>query len=353
MSDEKYIVCYDFKKYLIPGLSLLTLVSLTGCYEDYVRDYDYSGVYVAYQYDLRTFVVGEGMEFKVGAVLGGVISNNKDREVWYAFDDNLVTSDLRQFVPAAEGPFTAFTEMSGTTSVGAVSQDYVKTAIASSGITSLTPLPSDAVKVPEGNCIRIARGKHTGTITVKADSLAFLSLPNAGPEPYYAIGFRITSANVDTVLRSKSYEVIALRYENMLFGNWYHNGKTEIYDAGGNLQETRAYHKEINSDDLCVLRTIAPDTVQADKTGYLAGQLNITLKDGALSLSDAAGGPAVTDLGSSYNGARLLQDRKLYLNYSFTDAAGLRNVVTDTLSFRNRIRDGVNEWQDENSEHYN
>lgn len=28
------------------------------------------------------------------------------------------------------------------------------------------------------------------------------------------------------------------------------------------------------------------------------------------------------------------------------------SYVTDTLTFRNRIRDGVNEWQDENPDHY-
>ena len=36
-----------------------------------------------------------------------------------------------------------------------------------------------------------------------------------------------------------------------------------------------------------------------------------------------------------------------------TDAGGARREVKDVLSFRNRIRDGVNEWQDENPAHYN
>ncbi|MGN0189781.1 MAG: hypothetical protein ACI395_09725 [Candidatus Cryptobacteroides sp.] len=343
----------EIKRHLIPVLPLLCLVSLTGCYEDYVKDYEYSGVYVAYQYDLRTFVVGEGMEFKIGAVLGGVISNSRDRNVWFDFDDNLVTEDLSQFIPGYGASFNAFSEMTGATSVGAVSQDYVKTAMTSSGIKALTPLPTGAVTVPEGSSIKIERGRHTGTVTVKADSSAFLSLPGAGPDPYYAIGFRITSADADTVLLSKSYEVIALRYENMLFGNWYHNGKTEIFDTSGNLYDTKIYHGEINSDDICVLKTAAPDAVLADRTGYLNGALKISIDKGDITVSTAAGGPSVTDLGSSYNRARLLQDRELYLKYSFTDAAGLQNVVTDTLSFRNRIRDGVNEWQDENSEHYN
>lgn len=340
-------------RHLALGLSAVSLLSLVGCYEDYVKNYEFSGVYTAYQYDLRTFVVGEGMEFEIGAVLGGVINNDRDRDVWYVFNDNLVTEDLRQYVPGETSPFNAFTEMSGSTSVGAVSQGYVKTALNDSGIKSLTPLPSEALLDAGGRCIRISRGRHTGTATVKADSAAFLALPGASPLPYYAFGFQLTSADADTVLLSKSYEVVAVRYENMLFGNWYHNGKTEICDAQGNVVETKSYHSESNSTDLCVLQTVAPDAVMADKTRYVQGNMKISLNGGVVCLSSVEGGPVIEDLGSSFNDALLLQNRKLYLKYSFTDGNGMRNIVTDTLSFRNRIRDGVNEWQDENSDHYN
>ena len=48
-----------------------------------------------------------------------------------------------------------------------------------------------------------------------------------------------------------------------------------------------------------------------------------------------------------------LQNRKLNLNYTVTAADGSRKEVTETLYFRNRTRDGVNEWQDENPENYN
>ena len=47
--------------------SILFLASIlffaTGCYEDYVKDYDTSGVFVAYQYNMRTFVLDEGEQF--------------------------------------------------------------------------------------------------------------------------------------------------------------------------------------------------------------------------------------------------------------------------------------------------
>jgi hypothetical protein len=55
----------------------------------------------------------------------------------------------------------------------------------------------------------------------------------------------------------------------------------------------------------------------------------------------------------TFNNAKLLQNRKIFLKYQYTDAvSGFTYHCTDTLTFRNRIRDGVNEWQDENPSHY-
>ena len=55
---------------------------------------------------------------------------------------------------------------------------------------------------------------------------------------------------------------------------------------------------------------------------------------------------------SRFNDAPLLQDRVLSLNYSYPNGDGTTTYVYDTLKFRNRIRDGINEWQDENTENY-
>ena len=127
--------------------TLLAAATLAGCYDEYVKDYDYSGVYIAYQYDLRTFVVGEGMKFTVGSVLAGVMDNERDRSVYYALDDELVTGDLAPFNGLDElgqpsAPFTAFDVMSGKSTSGTVSQSYVTTAVKASGIKELTPLPA-------------------------------------------------------------------------------------------------------------------------------------------------------------------------------------------------------------------
>ena len=95
---------------------------MTGCYEDYVHDYGKDGVYFAYQYDLRTFVIGEGGEFNVTVALGGVMANKRDRAVSLSFDNSIVNAN-------------AYQGMMGT--LGGLSGDYVTTAFKNAGVTSL------------------------------------------------------------------------------------------------------------------------------------------------------------------------------------------------------------------------
>ena len=54
----------------------------------------------------------------------------------------------------------------------------------------------------------------------------------------------------------------------------------------------------------------------------------------------------------AFNGETRLQDRQIFLRYKVTRSDGGYDDVRDTLTFRNRIRDGINEWQDEHPENY-
>lgn len=337
------------KKILAIAVPLFMLV---GCYDPYVLDYEYSGVYVANQYDLRTFVVGEGMKFELGTVLGGVISNTQDRNVRFVIDDNLVTEDLSSF--GAQEPFTAIDGMLGSAPIGSLSQKYVTEEVQAAGITALTPLPASHFTLSNNDRMVIASGKHTGTVTLKADSLAFLADDNASTHPYYAIAYRIISADADTVLLSKSFGIIAVKYENMFYGYWYHGGKCQVTAADGTTTE-KVYATKVpadgNTSEVYTLSTVAPFVLETNYFHNTANQkMQISAQDGKITVSSADG--SITDTGSSWNGAKLLQDRKIFLNYQYTSDDGSKTVVTDTLTFRNRIRDGINEWQDENPAHY-
>ena len=126
------------RKLLIPFAALLLV---TGCYDNYVRDFDYDAVFAAYQYDLRTFVLGEEAKFDWTVALAGVMANDRDRTVEVALDETLLTGAV-----------------AGMKSQSLVSGDYVSAAFKTFAGADLTPLPATHFTVSgiEGLTIRKA-----------------------------------------------------------------------------------------------------------------------------------------------------------------------------------------------------
>jgi hypothetical protein len=316
---------------------LVLITSLSACYDDYVKNFEYDSVYFPYQLDTRTFVVGEGMSIRLGAVLGGVRVNDRDRTIQYTFDNSLITTErLAAFQGAAA---------------------YVQQAV--SGVTALNLLPSNYYSLSDGSKIVIRKGEHSGPLTVKADSASFLSDPatlNAG----YVLPFRITSADADSILPNKNFMVLGLKYENMLFGNYWHGGVTIEKDASGAVISETKYYTTIPSPDskAWVLKTVAPFELVTNGVSAISSstkpEFKLTVNGGNITISNVEGATyqVQPDGTSTYNQAKLLQDRKIFLNYKYQNIAGNWCYAKDTLTFRNRIRDGVNEWQDENRTNY-
>ena len=315
-------------------LFIILSVVLFSCYDDYIDDYDYSAIYFAYQTDVRTFVVGEGMKIKVNSILAGVRENTINREVNFKLDNNLVTSDILATMKSS-------------------SYDYIKSPVSS--VSALLPIPSDYYSISNSSKMVIESGQHTGAVTIKADSAKFLA-DAATLVATYAIPFNITEADADTILDSKKYTVIGLKYENMLFGNYWHGGVTVVKDAAGNVVNTIRYYTAIPSPEakIMALKTVSPNSLTTNKISDSAGSLKITLDGNNIIVSKADGSSVevLPDGESKYNRAKLLQERKIFLKYKYENADGTTSYATDTLTFRNRIRDGVNEWQDENPANY-
>lgn len=317
---------------------LILTAAMASCYEDYIKDYDYNAVYFPYQVDVRTFVVGEGMKIEVGAALGGIMENNIDRNVDFVLDNSLIT-------PARLAAMkTAAT--------------YIKNSVAA--VNALSPLPASYYTLSNTGRMVIKAGEHMGAIEVEVDSAAFLADPltiNAA----YALPFYITQAQADSILEPKRYAVIGVKYENMLFGTYWHGGLTQEKDAAGNLIATQPqpYYTTIPQPQAktWTLTTIAPNALAVKGYSGVASSKNemiLTLNGSDVTITSAAGSTFnyQPDGPSSFNSPKLLQDRKLYLSYKYVNAAGNTCYAKDTLTFRNRIRDGVNEWQDENPSHY-
>ena len=133
-----------------------------------------------------------------------------------------------------------------------------------------------------------------------------------------------------------------------------------VKNAGGDEVERLKYYTAVPQSDNLVwsLTTVAPFELTANAVG---GELNsptaemrLTLNaDGTVGIASVAGAKYTVqpDGESSFNKAKLLQNRKIFLSYKY-EKGGNTYHATDTLTFRNRLRDGVNEWQDENSANY-
>lgn len=337
-------------------ISILSLAALlcTGCYPEYVKDYAESGIFVAYQYDLRTFVAGEGMKFDFTVGLGGVIENTLDRHVSVKVDRALINTDLSIFSPEGQSvaPFNAYSGMMGKAPIGYLSNPYVTSDISLAGVTTLSPLPSDYYTVEGLDDMVISKGAHTAAVTIRADEEKILADP-AAFKPQYAIGFRIESADADYIPSDRSFSVIAVRCENTYYGNWYHYGKTTFINSSGEPLSEETYARtvpETNTSRIYVLSTRDGSSVSTNRMGNASGKLLLTFGEGdSVTVSSADGSVSVEPYGegSRTNGASRLQDRKIFLNYKVSNADGSAYAYTDTLEFRNRIRDGINEWRSE------
>jgi len=317
---------------------LFIVAAVSACYEDYITDYDFDGIYFPYQLDVRTFIVGEGMKIKFGAALGGVRENDRDRVVNYQIDNTLINP-------------TTLAAMKGEAA-------YIKNSV--TAVNELKLLPSNYYSVTDNSKIVIKKGEHSGTVTLKPDSAKFLSDP-ATLVATYALPLKITSADADKVLDDKKTVVIGFKYENMLFGNYWHGGVTVEKDAAGAIVKTTNYFTQIPIPEAKIwkLTTVEPFALTINGVSDISSspkpEMKIALNGGNVIVSPAAGATfqVQPDGGSTYNQAKLLQNRKIFLSYKYQNAAGNWCYAKDTLTFRNRIRDGINEWQDENPANYN
>ena len=318
-------------------LLLFLTTTFNACYEEYIYDYNYDGVYFPYQLDVRTFVVGEGMRVNIGVSLGGVRQNKSDRIVEYTIDESLITSS--------------------TLSDMKFSADYIKNSM--EGVTALKLLPENYYTASPNSLITIKKGKHSGTFTLTPDSVLFLT-DSSTLSASYILPLRIVRADADTVIPSKNYAIVGLKYENKLFGNYWHGGVTVEKDVQNNILSRQIYYTTIPSPESKAwkLTTVGPFSLVtngvSDVSNSTKPEFKLTLEGTNVNIESVPGAThqVFPDGPSTFNDARLLQNRKLFLNYKYMNAAGNWCYATDTLTFRNRIRDGVNEWQDENSAHY-
>ncbi len=275
-------------------------------YDDFVQEeFEFTAVYFPKPQIDRTFIIGEGMEIGVGAVLGGRLTNNQNVEVTYSLDENLVTDAGLTVLP----------------------ESYYQLLDANGN-------PTDKITIPAG--------KVQGFVYVKADSINFLADP-ASLGNNYALGFRMESVTrADSILVDYQNTLITFSYINQLYGFYVQDGS--YTKTTGQDTETTEYPAGIS--DAIELTMRGPNRLQVNGLAdFRSGDdiMQITLAtDNTISIQSIEGAREVTDDGGSYYDP---STKMIYLNYSF-DFDGSSYTATDVLDYRNRVVDGVNQFED-------
>ena len=143
---------------------------------------------------------------------------------------------------------------------------------------------------------------------------------------------------------------ITFTYINQLYGNYIQKGqfiKTPLDDPStaedeSGAPETIVYPGAVS--DVLEFTMVSPNSLVNDGIADLKGndkKLNIIVADdNSITIETATGGVTVVNDGSSsYNP----ETREIKLNYSF-EFNFFKYEVTEVLEFRNRVVDGVNQF---------
>lgn len=300
-------------------LIILATAVLSGCYDDYRLDYDYSSVAFA---DVRgglntagvlgrTVVKDEGLKLEIGVYLGGVIQNDEERWVEFEIDQTLLTGTTYQMMP----------------------ENYYS-------------LSND-------NRFVIPSGSHLGKTTIYLDSVLFLNDANSTAFKY-AIPFRLRqkSENIDSVLQGLDTKILVIKYINHLDGNYIQKGSYETFDAGGILMNSGLI------DNVIAASTVMLDTIETSGMIYTGSEFKMRLtpkSDNSVFMKYAPPSsipqpsPILEKaeiLRVTPNGSNTYEKTKstFALNYRIDYKNGNYSIVQSELLWRNRIRDGINEW---------
>ncbi|MFC5623952.1 DUF5627 domain-containing protein [Algoriphagus winogradskyi] len=325
--------------YILVALSLV----LTSCKnEDWeFPDFDYQTVYFAYQYPVRTIVLGDDIfdtsmdnegKFKIIATTGGVYSSPQDVLVNVEVDNSLAEDLLFE----ADGD-------------------------------EVMVLPSEYYQL-SAQSIMIPKGEVTGGVEIQLNS-GFFNDPQAIKNTY-VLPLRITEiANADSVLSGvglvanprrnnpadwsvvpKDFVLYALKYVNPWHGNYLRRGQDVIKGSNGNtgLDETVIRHAEfVVKDEVNFLKTRSLNQVEFPLS--YPGEDGTNIPADIVLTFDESGNCTVSALGDGYtaSGAGKFvskgevkswgdKDRDvIYLQYEI-NLPEMTISATDTLVVRDR-----------------
>lgn len=311
-----------FKILNIVGLSFVIMVLITSCHsgDNEFDDFDYTTVYFANQYPLRTCELGQDLEVDltndnehtvvINAAVGGGYGNKKDISIDYAIDPSLCTG------------------------------------LSFSGGNTILVMPQTYYNIVSDNMV-IPVGKIQGGLKIKLTDAFF-----ADPKSItcnYVIPVKIKAVHgADSILSNKNFVLYAVKFVNPWHGIYLRRGVDKVTNTSGTTTNVR-HAAYVENDALQTVTT----------SGYNKAEMIVAVKDAAgkdhnctlvftfnenneCTVSTNTDGFDVSGSGIFVvNGEKKsiggLDRNALYLNYSIkSQALSTTITTTDTMVVRNR-----------------
>jgi hypothetical protein len=305
------------KKYIIHAtLAVVAMLSYSCSFDDNEIVYSYTSVLFPYQDYNRNIMVGEGLSLNVGITMAGVINNDRDRVVQYIIDPSLITESGKSILPSS----------------------YYKCEN-----TSQMVVPKNSLK---------------GYMHVELDSTLFLGDKKSLTGEYILPIRLVSSSDVDSISPDLGFIRISISYYARQHGYYTYSGNI-VKTKAGNVTSADYSNQPSVTDSRRFLNTVGPDRfrVEADATnaadpatGVYTFLLDVPVNGGGnVTISADPDSPVQVypDGASTYN----VESKTFTLNYTYTAADGTTCKVSESLVFRNRIRDVqsnglyINEWR--------
>ncbi|MBN1925422.1 MAG: DUF1735 domain-containing protein [Prolixibacteraceae bacterium] len=291
---------------------LIIAVVATSCYDDFRIDHTFSSIAFSRADGgsnvegvlHRTVVKDEGLQLDMGLNLTGILENEEEHWVGFEIDPSLL-------------------EETGIKTLG------------------YKLMPSDYYSFSNGSKFIIEAGSILGKVTVIIDSAKFLNDP-LSLKHRYAIPFRLTDTSADSINSELDTKILVVKYINHFEGYYDQTGTVTSFDAGGSQTGTTSL------ENVITLTTTSLDTVVSDgmmnQIGSDFAMKIVVNSDNSVNIGNTAGSQSnmVTENGDcKFNG----ETSTFTLNYKVTSTDGTYKNVSSQMVWRNRIRDGVNEWR--------
>ena len=275
---------------IVIALVFVLSLGLYGCYEEYVKDFDYSAVYFGEQKPLRTLVTRTDqaeLVFKIGVSIGGLRENLTGYDVEYELAPDLLATV--------------------------------------EGANKLKLLPSSCYTIENDNnfTFHIPKGKIIGDCQVRINKNAFVALQGSLTTTY-AIPLRLLSTTADTILAPKNYTIIVVKYIDGHSGNYYCKGWRAEWNGTDTVNTVTYSRVDLSTNKVRPLTTMSLTQLDmsgiTDDLGYTktypatADHLIINMDLGGITLETKPGCSAVVFRSASYDAAA----KTFTLDYLYT-----------------------------------